>query len=178
MIFLEKSFKNAGEATIVSVLLKVLDKTGIPPSKIAIISPYKGQVSELNSIIPKDRENRPIYNCNSVDGFQGGENEVVILSLVRSNSKKQIGFLQDERRLNVAVSRARRCCIVIGDRQTIQTAPYIKNMMKYLDQSGHKILMRSLIQLPDWKRSALETREISIRLYFRLLDCPEFPLSQ
>ena len=155
-----------------------MDKTGIPPSKIAIISPYKGQVSEVNSIIPKDRKNRPIYNCNSVDGFQGGENEVVILSLVRSNSKKQIGFLQDERRLNVAVSRARRCCIVIGDRQTIQTAPYIKNMMKYLDQSGHKISMRSLIQLPDWKRSAVETGEISIRLYFLLLDCPEFTLSQ
>ena len=149
-------------------------KTGVQPSKIAIISPYKGQVREVNSIIPKDRQNRPIYNCNSVDGFQGGENEVVILSLVRSNSKKQIGFLRDERRLNVAVSRARRCCIVIGDRQTIQTAPYIKNMMKYLDQRGHKISMSSLIQLPDWTRSTMETGETNIGLYFRLLHCPEF----
>ena len=92
-------------ATLVHLLLK----SGITMDDIAIISPYSAQVQLITSLIPSK------VRCRTVDGYQGGEAELIIISMVRSNSEGVTGFLADKRRLNVAVSRARRSCCIIGE---------------------------------------------------------------
>ena len=126
----ETSKMNKGEAGVVMYLVKKMMRQGLPPRKIAVISPYKAQVQFLLSHLPKG------VNCKSVDGYQGGEAELVILSFVRSNGftndKRSIGFLHDERRLNVAVSRARRGLICIGSAPTISKVDYLSDMIGYI----------------------------------------------
>ncbi|KAJ2768651.1 hypothetical protein IWQ56_002859 [Coemansia nantahalensis] len=110
-----KSMVNAREAQLVVAHVERLVAAGLPPRDIAVISPYAGQVRLLRLLCRgiKDLE------IGSVDGFQGGEREAVVLSLVRSNPKREIGFLSDYRRMNVAVTRARRHLCVIGDGDTV-----------------------------------------------------------
>ena len=72
----------------------------------------------------------------SIDGFQGRENEVVIISLVRANADGEIGFLADTRRMNVALTRARRTLIVIGDSATIASHPFYGQLLDYFDRIG------------------------------------------
>jgi len=138
------SKSNPGEAAIVAVLVAQLIASGLEPDDLAVISPYSAQVQLINSITPRS------ICANSVDGFQGGEAEVVILSLVRSNTVGECGFLKDKRRLNVAVSRARRCCIVIGDTETITQIPYIDDMVTYICDAGNLIALSSVQNQPEW----------------------------
>lgn len=130
----ETSKMNKGEAGVVIYLVKKMMRQGLPANKIAVISPYKAQVQFLLSYLPKG------VHCKSVDGYQGGEAELVILSFVRSNGftndRRSIGFLHDERRLNVAVSRARRGLICIGSAPTISKIDYLSDMIGYIQ--AHK----------------------------------------
>ena len=130
----ETSKMNKGEAGVVMYLVKKMMKQGLPPRKIAVISPYKAQVQYLLSYLPKG------VHCKSVDGYQGGEAELVILSFVRSNGftneRRSIGFLHDERRLNVAVSRARRGLICIGSAPTISKVDYLSEMIGYIQANN------------------------------------------
>lgn len=73
---------------------------------------------------------------STVDGFQGREKEVIILSLVRANPKKEVGFLSDERRLNVAITRAKRLLIIVGDSSTTTTQPFIKTIYDSFASNG------------------------------------------
>ncbi|HNO31737.1 MAG TPA: AAA domain-containing protein, partial [Anaerolineales bacterium] len=73
---------------------------------------------------------------DSVDGFQGREKEVVLVSLVRSNREGEVGFLSDTRRMNVALTRAKRKLIVIGDSATITTHPFYEKLVKYFEEIG------------------------------------------
>ncbi|MEO0146342.1 MAG: IGHMBP2 family helicase [candidate division WOR-3 bacterium] len=107
------SRENPGEAEIVKGLVKELLALGLDPSEVGVIAPYEDQVKLLRGLLPDGVE------VKTVDGFQGREKEVIILSLVRSNPKGKIGFLKDRRRLNVAITRARRKLIVIGDAGTL-----------------------------------------------------------
>ncbi len=98
-----------------SLHVQYLVDKGVSESQIAVISPYSGQVRLLQEMVNKGGYNMGVYNrplpevqIKSVDGFQGGEREAIVLSLVRSNYKGNLGFLKDDRRLNVAVTRARR----------------------------------------------------------------------
>ncbi len=95
---------------------------GVSESQIAVISPYSGQVKFLRELLHEGGHSTGAYisplpgvEIKSVDGFQGGEREAVVLSLVRSNYKGNLGFLKDDRRLNVAVTRAKRHVAVICD---------------------------------------------------------------
>ena len=144
----DDSKSNSGEAAIVSVLLNQLLESGLKPEDIAVISPYAAQVQLINSITPRS------ICANSVDGFQGGEAEVVILSLVRSNTDGECGFLKDRRRLNVAISRARRCCVVVGDTETITQVPYIDDMVTYLCENGNLVNLQSIQSQPEWPDAA------------------------
>lgn len=83
---------------------------GVDAAQIAVISPYSAQVSLLKSIF-EDMKVR----VGTVDGFQGQEEEIVIITLVRSNNERKVGFLADQRRLNVAITRPRRHLCVIGN---------------------------------------------------------------
>ena len=112
---------------------KILIKAGIKSKNIAIISPYAAQVQLIAKLVG------PTVSVRTVDGYQGGEAEVVILSLVRSNTDGATGFLSDRRRLNVAVSRARRSCIVIGDSGTVTRDSFIEKMFEYFGENANLV---------------------------------------
>jgi len=96
-----------------------------------VITPYSAQVRLL-----RDRLKQPDIEVDSVDGFQGREKEAVIVSLVRSNPEGEIGFLEDFRRMNVALTRARRKLIVIGDSATISAHPFYQRLVSYFEAVG------------------------------------------
>ena len=123
-----ESRENKGEAELAVKLLYELLGAGLKPKDVAILTPYTAQVKLLKTLV---RE--PGLEIGSVDGFQGREKEAIILSLVRSSESGQIGFLSDMRRLNVAITRARRCLIVVGDSATIGRHPVYARFVAYSD---------------------------------------------
>lgn len=104
---------------------------------IGVIAPYKEQVQYLTNQIDADEElmkYRSQIAIKTVDGFQGQERDVIYISLVRSNDQKEIGFLSDIRRMNVALTRAKRKLVVIGDSVTLANHPFYKNFLDYADR--------------------------------------------
>lgn len=102
---------------------------------IGLISPYRAQVAVLRRMIRHDNFFRPFRNLisiNTVDGFQGQERDVIIISLVRSNDRGQIGFLNDLRRMNVAITRARMKVILVGDVSTLNHTPFYRALHDYI----------------------------------------------
>lgn len=102
---------------------------------IAVISPYRAQVRYLRGLIartPHFAKFRHLITVNTVDGFQGRESDVVVISLVRSNDYGQIGFLRDIRRMNVAMTRARMKLIIIGNAPTLTSFPFYKKLYDYV----------------------------------------------
>src|SRR6056297_4326070 len=104
---------------------------GVRADQIAIIAPYAAQVRLL-----RGRLDTPKLEVDTVDGFQGREKEVVLLTMVRSNDQGEIGFLADTRRTNVAITRARRKLIVVGDSATLSHNPFYADMLDYFDKLG------------------------------------------
>ncbi len=117
------SYENEYEAETTLEIIKSLLKHGLKQKQLGIISPYQGQVRRLRKQLEEDREPIEDIEVNSIDGFQGREKEVIILSLVRANEDGQIGFSSDLRRLNVAITRARRKLIIIGHGSTLKHHP-------------------------------------------------------
>ena len=104
---------------------------------VGIISPYKGQIRLLRRLLKSDRYWRPfrsLITVNTVDGFQGQERDVIVISLVRSNAEGDIGFLRDLRRMNVAITRARMKLILLGDRSTLCRMPFYRRLAEYIDE--------------------------------------------
>ncbi len=124
-----ESRENKGEAELAVKLLYELLGSGIKAKDVAILTPYTAQAKLLKTLV---RE--PGLEIGSVDGFQGREKEAIILSLVRSSEAGQIGFLSDMRRLNVAITRARRCLIVVGDSATIGRHPVYARFVAHADE--------------------------------------------
>jgi predicted DNA helicase len=125
-----ESRMNPLEAELVVKKVDELLAYRVSPENIAVISPYSAQVKLLRQKLNHGIE------IDSVDGFQGREKEVVIVSLVRSNPEGDVGFLADTRRMNVALTRARRKLIVIGDSATITAHPFYEKMVKYFETIG------------------------------------------
>ncbi|MCB0571097.1 MAG: AAA family ATPase [Phaeodactylibacter sp.] len=104
---------------------------------IAIISPYREQALHIQKAVADDPLLAPLpLSVNTIDGFQGQERDVVYISLVRSNSKGEIGFLTDYRRMNVAMTRARKKLIVIGDSATIGKDGFYNDFLNYCEEAG------------------------------------------
>lgn len=122
---------NPEEAALVLGQLRLLLEHGVPPQEIAVIGPYSAQVRLLASQSPDPR-----IEVDSVDGFQGREKELVIVSLVRSNTEGEMGFLTDTRRMNVAMTRARKKLIVIGDSSTLSVIPFYRDFIQYAQDRG------------------------------------------
>ena len=102
---------------------------------IGIISPYRAQVQYLKKLIKKYEFFKPyrrLISVNTVDGFQGQERDVILISLVRSNDEGQIGFLKDLRRMNVAMTRARMKLIILGNKETMTKHPFYKKLWEYV----------------------------------------------
>ena len=103
---------------------------------IGIISPYKGQVQLLRRMLRKDSYWKPLrhlVSINTVDGFQGQERDIILISMVRQNEQGQVGFLSDLRRMNVAITRARMKLIIIGHSPTLCKHPFYKRLKQYID---------------------------------------------
>lgn len=107
---------NDMEAYVVHLHIKRLIEAGAIQEHIGVIAPYNAQVSFLKKLLHGDY---PQIEISTVDGFQGREKEIIIFSLVRSNDEKTVGFLAEERRLNVAITRPKRQLCVVGDMETI-----------------------------------------------------------
>lgn len=129
----QESKANEGEAALVAIYTSQLIESGLDPADIAIISPYNLQVELIRMQL---REKYPDLEIRSVDGFQGREKEVVILSLVRSNPGGEVGFLAEPRRLNVAITRAKRHVAVIANVDTVGKDEVLKGLMEYLEANG------------------------------------------
>jgi superfamily I DNA and/or RNA helicase len=124
------SRENDGEAALALRIWRELEAAGVPREATAIITPYAAQSKRLRVKAPRGLE------VGTVDGFQGREKEAVIVSLVRSNPKGEVGFLSDTRRMNVAMTRARRLLVVIGDSATIARHPFYEAFLAYAEKHG------------------------------------------
>jgi superfamily I DNA and/or RNA helicase len=122
---------NPQEAELVCRKVQALLDAGVPAADLAVIAPYAAQVRLLREGLPI-----PGLEIDSVDGFQGREKEAVVISLVRSNPENEIGFLGDVRRMNVALTRARRKLVVIGDSATLAVHPFYQGLFQYLEGIG------------------------------------------
>jgi len=104
---------------------------------VGIISPYRAQVQLLRRLVKKHEYFKPFrsfISVNTIDGFQGQERDIIVISLVRSNDEGQIGFLRDLRRMNVAITRARMKLLIIGDTSTLTRHPFYRKLYQYVQE--------------------------------------------
>ncbi|CAN1348917.1 DNA-binding protein SMUBP-2 [Linum perenne] len=131
----EDSTLNEGEAKVAIAHAKRLVLSGVQASDIGIITPYAAQVILLK-ILRGSEDKLKEVEISTVDGFQGREKEAIIISMVRSNSKNEVGFLSDRRRMNVAVTRARRQCCLVCDSETVSSDGFLKRLVEYFEEHG------------------------------------------
>ncbi|KAH8155178.1 uncharacterized protein LAJ45_00187 [Morchella importuna] len=125
-----ESRSNLLEARLVALHVKALIDAGVREGDVGVLTPYNAQVALISKFL---REAYPGVEVNSVDSFQGREKEAVVISLVRSNEKRETGFLKDVRRINVAVTRARRHLCVVGDSETVgRERGFLRRWMEWL----------------------------------------------
>ncbi|KAN0025246.1 hypothetical protein ACTFIU_003506 [Dictyostelium citrinum] len=137
----ESKFNN-GEVIVVKRHIEKLIECGVKPNDIGVITPYNGQVKLLKSYLSKKY---PSMEIGTVDGFQGREKDVIIISMVRSNTDAphKVGFLTEDRRTNVAITRARKHVVVVCDTDTISSHEPLKRMVDYFKSNG---LFRSALE--------------------------------
>ncbi|MFA6029102.1 MAG: AAA domain-containing protein [Elusimicrobiota bacterium] len=128
-----QSRENEGEAGLAARIVAELQEAGLRARDIGLLSPYVAQVRRLRALV------KPPVEVGTVDGFQGREKEAVVVSLVRSNEKGEVGFLSDTRRMNVAITRARRLLVLIGDSATLSRHPFYRRFLAHIEARGaHK----------------------------------------
>ena len=127
-----ESKANPGEAQLVAAEAQRLLARGVPPRDMAVIAPYDAQVQLLRQLLAE----HPDLEVDTVDGFQGREKEAVIVSLTRSNEAGELGFLADIRRMNVALTRARKKLVVVGDGATVRRHPFYDGFFRYAEGLG------------------------------------------
>ena len=129
----EESKGNEGEADVVAAHIEGLVASGVKQQDIGVITPYNLQVELLRSRLSCKY---PALEIKSMDGFQGREKEAIIISMVRSNTKGEIGFLAENRRMNVAVTRARRHLTIVGDSSTVSRDLFLSSLVEYISAHG------------------------------------------
>ena len=125
LLALQQYFEKIGKTRVLNERLDV-----------GVISPYRAQVQYLRRLLKKREYFKPFRNLisvNTVDGFQGQERDIILISLVRSNDEGQIGFLRDLRRMNVAITRARMKLIILGDAKTMTRHPFYRKLYQYIE---------------------------------------------
>ena len=127
-----ESLRNEGEAELVVARVRELLAAGLDPRELAVITPYRAQALWLREQLIDLNE----LEVDTVDSFQGREKDVIIVSLVRSNSEQQLGFLEDLRRLNVAITRPRRHLFVVGDSATLASHPFYSGWLEFIEGVG------------------------------------------
>ena len=124
---------NDGEAGVVLAYVARLVRGGLRSDQIGVITPYSAQVANL-----KERRGERFagLEIHTVDGFQGREKEAIIISCVRCNAGGSVGFLNDQRRMNVAVTRARRHCCLVGDSETLGRDAFLAGLVEYFEANA------------------------------------------
>ncbi|MGC3999917.1 MAG: AAA domain-containing protein [Anaeromyxobacter sp.] len=125
---------NPGEAELVVAEVERVLALGVAPAEVAVISPYDAQVQRLRALLAEPLERG--LEVDTVDGFQGREKDAVVVSLVQSNEAGEVGFLADVRRLNVAITRARKKLVVVGDGATVTRHPFLEAFFRHAEQTG------------------------------------------
>jgi len=125
---------NPGEADLAVAEVRRVLSLGVPPGEIAVVSPYDAQVQRLRQLLADLLERG--LEVDTVDGFQGREKDAVIVTLVRSNDAGEVGFLADVRRMNVAMTRARKKLVVIGDGATVSRHPFYDAFLRHAEATG------------------------------------------
>ncbi|HET7752642.1 MAG TPA: AAA domain-containing protein [Anaeromyxobacteraceae bacterium] len=128
------SKRNPGEAELVAAEVERILAAGVPPSDAAVISPYDAQVQLVRQLL--ERHVDAGLEVDTVDGFQGREKDAVVVSLVRANDSGDVGFLADVRRMNVALTRARRKLVVVGDGATVSRHPFYAAFLEHAQATG------------------------------------------
>jgi superfamily I DNA and/or RNA helicase len=123
---------NSGNAERVAAEARRLLSRGLPPTELAIIAAYSAQARRLRDLLREERAAG--LEVGTVDGFQGREKEAVIVDLVRSNDSGELGFLSNTRRMNVALTRAKRFLLVVADSATLGDHPYYAQFLQYVDE--------------------------------------------
>ena len=132
------SISNSEEAKLLINILRkfYINNEILSNFTIGILSPYKAQINLIEKLFMEHNLNSNLIEINTIDSFQGREKDCIILSLTRSNMNMEIGFLEDTRRLNVALTRAKKELIIIGDSETIQINYYYKKLLSYITEIG------------------------------------------
>ncbi len=128
------SKQNPGEAELCAGAVERLIAAGVAPSEVAVISPYDAQVQRLRQLLATRLDEG--LEVDTVDGFQGREKEAVVVSLVRSSESGELGFLADVRRMNVAITRARKKLVVVGDGATVTRHPFYDGFFRHAQAVG------------------------------------------
>ncbi|KAJ3162066.1 DNA-binding protein SMUBP-2 [Geranomyces michiganensis] len=146
-----RSRTNPAEAELVAEHVKTLLAAGVAPSSIAVVTPYAAQAglvrAELAIRLPTESVRHAAeIEVGTVDGFQGREKDAIVISMVRSNADGDVGFLRDERRMNVAVTRARRHVCVVGDSETMERAGgVLKGLAEWFFEHGEVVSAHGLV---------------------------------
>ena len=157
------SYMNEGEATTVAAHVLMLLKAGVRAKDIAVISPYAAQVRLLRSVLPvalEGVEDAGDVDVSSIDAFQGREAECVVISTVRSNDRKHVGFLSDNRRMNVAVTRAKRQVTIVGDDKTIRSDEFLGRLVSHIERVG-EVVPRENLFAPNAELAQLITERVA-----------------
>ncbi len=133
-----ESLVNEGEAELVLARVNELLAAGLPARELAVITPYRAQASLIRERFASRPEAEQL-EVDTVDAFQGREKEAIVLSMVRSNTEQAVGFLEDLRRMNVAMTRAKRHLFVVGDSATLSAHPFYKRFLESVEAlSGYR----------------------------------------
>lgn len=127
-----ESLRNEGEAELVVARARELLAAGLAPEQLAVITPYSAQAS----LVRERLQDVAGLEVDTVDAFQGREKEAVLVSLVRCNPEQQVGFLEDLRRINVAITRAKRHLFVVGDSATLTAHPFYARLIEEAQAQG------------------------------------------
>ena len=135
------SKSNGAEARLVGEHVRALLAAGVRPAEIGVITPYNAQVQKLREELLPEREaavaaGGGLLEVGTVDGFQGREKEAIVISMVRSNPRRSVGFLCEPRRMNVAVTRGRRHVCLVGDSETAAAHPFLRRLLDYFTEHG------------------------------------------
>jgi len=134
------SYLNRAEASVCEQIVSAFLKAGVNPPQIGVITPYEGQRSFSVNLMRRTGSLRPeLYEeieVASVDSFQGREKDIIILSCVRSNEHQGIGFLNDPRRLNVALTRAKYGLVILGNPKVLSKQPLWNSLLTYFKTNG------------------------------------------
>ena len=125
---------NKGEALVIAGHVGRLVARNIDQRHIKVISPYAQQVRWIRRLL---EELYPDVEVGTVDSFQGREGEAVLISMVRSNDERKVGFLKDKRRLNVALTRAKRHLFIVGNYETLSSDPFLRRYCDYIEKYGN-----------------------------------------